>query len=75
MSKKAKEGSHKYKYYVFSKQGFRQTSMNVNTDQNVKFNREGYNVMVGFKRMRHTLFNFYECHTHLLATPRKHYLF
>ena len=73
-SKKTKEGSHKYKYYVCSKQGFRQTSTNVNTNRKVKLTREGCNAMVGFRRMnngRYTLFKFHEGHTHLLATPRK----
>ncbi|KAJ8437657.1 hypothetical protein Cgig2_028595 [Carnegiea gigantea] len=47
-SKKTKEGSHKYKYYVCSKQGFRQTSTNVNTNRKVKLTREGCNAMVDF---------------------------
>ncbi|KAJ8427905.1 hypothetical protein Cgig2_012241 [Carnegiea gigantea] len=43
--KKTKEGSHKYKYYVYSKQGFGQTSTNVNTICKVKLTREGCNTM------------------------------
>lgn len=75
--KKTKDGSHKFKYYVCSKQGFRQTSTNVNTNQKVKLTRDGCNAMVGFKRMnntRYTLLKFQEGHTHLLAPPKKHHM-
>ncbi|KAJ8425777.1 hypothetical protein Cgig2_014891 [Carnegiea gigantea] len=76
-SKKTKEGTHKYKYYVCSKQGFRQASTNVNCNRKVKLTREDCNAMVGFRRTnngRYVLFKFYESHTHLLATPRKRHM-
>ncbi|KAJ8422915.1 hypothetical protein Cgig2_016488 [Carnegiea gigantea] len=39
-NKKTKEGTHKYKYCVCSKQGFRRTSPNVNPNRKVKLTRE-----------------------------------
>ena len=48
-SKKTKEGAHKYKYYVCSKQGFRRSSTNVNANRKVKLTREGCNAMVGLE--------------------------
>ena len=76
-TKKTKEGTNKYKYYVCSKQRFRRASTNVNPNRKVKLTREGCNAMVGFRRTnngRYVLFKFYEGHTHLLATPKKRHL-
>jgi len=51
ISQKGKEGVQKYKYYLCSKQGFRRALTNVNPNRKVKLTREGYNAMVGFKRI------------------------
>jgi len=65
---------YKYKYYVCSKQGFKRTPTNVNSNQKLRLTREGCQVMVGFRRSKHgkyELFRFREGYTHVLSTPRK----
>jgi len=76
-SKNNNEGVPKYKYYVCSKQGFRQSSTNVKCSRKVKLTREGCNAMVGFRRTSnetYVLFKFHEGHTHEFATPRKRHM-
>jgi len=58
-SKETKEGVLKYKYYVCSKQGFRQTLTNVNPNRKVKLTREGRNAMVGFRRTNNGRYVFF----------------
>ena len=75
--KKNKEGAEKYKYFVCSKEGFKRTSVKVNSNRKVKLTREGCDAMVGFKRTKegtYVLYKFYEGYTHLLATPTKRHL-
>ena len=51
---KGKEGIKKYRYFVCSKQGFKQTQANVETNQKVKLTTEGYNAMIGFRTVSYT---------------------
>ena len=49
----------------------------MNSNQKVKLTREGCNAMVGFRRTKdgkYKVFKFYEGHTHVLTTPRKHHM-
>ena len=75
--KKSKEGVQKYWYFVCSKQGFKRTQTNVNSNRKTKLTREGCNAMVGFRRTKdgkYELFKFHEGHTHVLSTPRKRHI-
>ncbi|CAH9127167.1 unnamed protein product [Cuscuta epithymum] len=80
-SKKVKStGDTKYKYFVCSKQGFKEdTNKTQKTEkvQKTKLTREGCNALAGFRRTKdgkYVLFKFYEGHTHLLVTLRKHHM-
>ena len=75
--KKGKEGVHKYRYFVCSKQGFKRAQTNLKCNRKVKLTREGCNAMVGFRRTKdgkYELFKFHEGHTHVLSTPRKRHM-
>ncbi|KAJ8424069.1 hypothetical protein Cgig2_028742 [Carnegiea gigantea] len=46
--KMGKEGIKNYRYFVCSKQGFKQTQANVNSNRKVKLTKEGCNAMLEF---------------------------
>ena len=80
--KKNKEGVEKYKYYVFSKEGFIENSKNAKSKgkekvRNRKLTRDRCNALAAFKRTengKYVFFRFSEGHTHLLATPKKRHM-
>jgi len=76
------KGVEKFKNFVCSNQGFKDTSRSDKCKgkekvRKRKLTREGCNVLVGFKRTKddkYILYKFYEGNTHLLATPTKRHM-